>query len=140
MPNLKIIFPKKTFSEQNYSDSIAVLPLQNEIADEEIDYLADGITESIINSLAYIPNLKVIARNSVFRYKNKDVDIKEVSETLGVSKILTGRVKVIKDNLFISVELINASDNSQIWGFQFNQPFSDIIKIQQEITAVFPKN
>jgi TolB-like protein len=126
---------KKTFSEQNYSDSIAVLPLQNEIADEEIDYLADGITESIISSLAYIPNLKIIARNSVFRYKNKDVDIKEVSESLGVSKVLTGRVRIIRDNLFISVELINAPDNSQIWGFQFNQPFSDIIKIQQEIIS-----
>lgn len=122
-------------SEHIFSDSIAVLPLQNEIADEENDYLADGMTESIINSLAYIPNLRIIARNSVFKYKNKDVDIKEVGEKLGVSKILTGRIRLIRDNLLISVELTNATDNSQICGFQYNQPFSDIIKIQHEIIA-----
>jgi TolB-like protein len=122
-------------AEPAYSDSIAVLPLQNEDNDEEIEYLADGLTENFINNLAYIPKLKVIARNSVFRYKDKKYDIKEVGETLDVSKVLTGRIKIIKDHVTLSVELINTADNTQIWGFQYSQPFSDIIKIQEEITA-----
>jgi TolB-like protein/chaperonin cofactor prefoldin len=115
-------------------DSIAVLPLENESNNQEIDYLADGLTESFINNLSHVSNLKVIARNTVFRYKNKQADAKEVGETLGVATVLTGRVKLIRDNLLISVELINVADDTQIWGTQFNQPFSDIIKIQQEIT------
>lgn len=122
-------------SEQEFSDSIAVLPLKNEAGDEETEYLADGLTESIINNLTYIPNLKVIARNSVFRYKNKDIVIKEIGEKLGVSKVLTGRIRAFRDDLIVSIELVNAANDSQIWGFQFNQPFSDIIKIQEEIIS-----
>lgn len=121
-------------SEKFVFDSIAVLPLENESKNEEIDYLADGLTESLINGLSHAPNLKVIARNTVFRYKNKQADAKEVGSTLGVAAVLTGRVKLIKDNLLISVELTNVADDTQIWGTQFNQPFSDLIKIQQEIT------
>lgn len=116
-------------------DSIAVLPLRNESDNPEIDYLADGLTESFINSLSRIPDLKVIARDTVFRYKNKDADAKEVGETLGTSAVLTGRITVLKKRLMISVELIKVEDGSQLWGTQFNQPFSDIIKIQEEITS-----
>ncbi len=115
-------------------DSIAVLPMRNESDDPEIDYLVDGLTESFINSLSRLPDIKVIARDTVFRYKNKGVDPKEVGETLGVATVLSGRIKVIKNRLMISVELINVEDLSQIWGTQFNQPFSDIINIQEEIT------
>ncbi len=116
-------------------DSIAVLPLENESNDAEIEYLADGLTESFINSLSRLANLKVIARNTVFRYKNKNADSREVGETLGVATVLTGRIRVIKDNLLISVELLKVADDSQLWGTRFNQPFADIIKIQDEITA-----
>lgn len=87
------------FSERFAFDSIAVLPLENESNNPEIDYLADGLTESFINSLSHVSNLRVIARNTVFRYKNKQADAKEVGETLGVAAVLTGRVKLIKDNL-----------------------------------------
>ncbi len=121
-------------AEKFVFDSIAVLPLENESRNEEIEYLADGLTESFINSLSRASNLKVIARNTVFRYKNKRANAKEVGETLGVAAVLTGRVKLIKDSLSISVELTNVADDTQIWGTQFNQPFSDIIRIQQEIT------
>jgi TolB-like protein/tetratricopeptide (TPR) repeat protein len=115
-------------------DSIAVLPLVNESSDAEIEYLADGLTESFINSLSRVSGLKVIARNTVFRYKNKDIEAKEVGETLGVTAILTGRIRLIKDNLMISVELTKTADGTQIWGKQFNQPFSDIIEVQEKIT------
>src|SRR5215204_6272215 len=75
--------PPENVSHEWTFDSIAVLPLQNESGDVEIEYLADGLTESFINSLSRLPNLKVIARNTVFRYKNKISDAKEVGETLG---------------------------------------------------------
>lgn len=114
--------------------SIAVLPLRNESDNAEIDYLADGLTESFINALSQISELKVIARDTVFRYKGKEYDSKNVGETLGVSAVLTGRIKRLKDNLMIGVELVNVDDGSQIWGTQFNQPFADILKIQEEIT------
>lgn len=125
--------PAKT-AERFAFDSIAVLPLENESDNSEIDYLADGLTESLINSLSHVSNLKVIARHTVFRYKNKQADAKEVGETLGVAAVLTGRIKLINDNLSISVELINVDDDTQLWGTRFNQPFTDIIKIQEEIT------
>ncbi|MEP6900600.1 MAG: winged helix-turn-helix domain-containing protein, partial [Actinomycetota bacterium] len=114
-------------------DSIAVLPLDNESRDLEIEYLADGLTESFINSLSRISGLKVIARNTVFRYKNKEAEATEVGETLGVAAVLTGRIRVIKDNLMISVELIKVADGTQIWGTKLNQPFSDIIEVQEKI-------
>ncbi len=125
-------FSNKTSAESVF-DSIAVLPLENESRDLEIDYLADGLTESFINSLSRIADLKVIARNTVFRYKNKDADPTEVGETLAVAAILTGRIRIIKDNLMISVELIKVADGSQIWGTKLNQPFSDIIEVQEKI-------
>jgi TolB-like protein/tetratricopeptide (TPR) repeat protein len=116
-------------------DSIAVLPLDNESNNTEIDYLADGLTESFINSLSHISGLKVIARNTVFRYKNKDADAKEVGATLGVATILTGRIRLIKERLTFSVELTKTADGTQLWGRQFNHPFSDIIETQEQIIS-----
>jgi len=116
-------------------DSIAVLPLHNESSDAEIEYLADGLTESFINSLSRLSNLKVIARNTVFRYKNKTADAKEVGETLGVGTVLTGRIRVIKDHLIISVELLKVADDTQLWGTHFNRSFTDIFEIQESIIS-----
>lgn len=110
-------------------DSVAVLPLDNESDNAEIDYLADGLTESFINSLSHISGLKVIARNTVFRYKNKDADAKEVGETLGVATVLTGRIRLIKERLMFSVELTKTTDGTQLWGKQFNHPSSEIIEV-----------
>jgi TolB-like protein/predicted negative regulator of RcsB-dependent stress response len=116
-------------------DSIAVLPLVNESSDAEIEYLADGLTESFINSLSRVSGLKVIARNTVFRYKNKDIEAKEIGETLGVTAILSGRIRLIKERLMFSVELTKTADGTQIWGKQFNHPFSDIIEVQEQIIS-----
>lgn len=121
--------------EQDTFDSIAVLPLRNETNDVENDYLADGLTESLINRLSRTTTLRVMARDTVFRYKNKDADAKEVGDTLGVAAVLTGRVKLVKDNLLIGVELVKVADGSQLWGEQFDQPFSDIIKIKDSIAS-----
>jgi adenylate cyclase len=126
--------PSPRISGEYKFDSIAVLPLQNETHDLDIEYLADGMTESFISSLSRLSSLKVIARNTVFRYKEFEVDAKEVGETLGVTAVLTGRVRVIKNNIFISVELVRVADGTQIWGDQFNQPFSEIVEVQEKIT------
>jgi TolB-like protein len=92
------------------------LPFVNQNNDPNTEYLSDGIPESIINSLSQLPNLKVMSRNSVFHYKGKDMDAQAVAKELNVQAVLTGRVVQRGDGLSINVELINAQDNSQIWG------------------------
>ncbi len=118
------------------SHSIAVLPFQNEGGDPEMEYLADGLTEGLINGLSHVPGLRVIARNTVFGYKARGCNLKEVSEALSVSRILTGRVRLASNNLVVGVEVINAFDGTQIWGNQYNRPFADILNIQQDIVDV----
>jgi TolB-like protein/Flp pilus assembly protein TadD len=122
-----------THSSRAAINSIAILPLANTNGDPNIDYLSDGITESIISSLSQLPNLKVMSRNSVFHYKGKDVDAQSVARELQVQAVLTGSVTQHGDGLLVSVELINAQDNSQIWGEQYNQKLSDIFAVQGEI-------
>jgi adenylate cyclase len=113
--------------------SIAVLPFDNQNRDPDTDYLSDGIPESIINALSQLPNLKVMSRNSVFHYKGKDTDAQAVAKELKVQAVLTGRMTQRGDGLSISVELINAQDNSEIWGQQYNRKLADVFAIQEEI-------
>jgi TolB-like protein len=113
--------------------SIAVLPFENLNRDPDTDYLCDGIPESIINSLSELPNLKVMSRNSVFHYKGKATDASTVGRELKVKTLLTGRVRQRGDGLTIGVELINAQDNSQMWGQQYNRKLADVFAVQEEI-------
>src|SRR5437016_11387072 len=113
--------------------SIAVLPFDNQNRDPDTEYLSDGIPESIINSLSQLPNLKVMSRNSVFHYKGKGMDAPAVAKELKVQAVLTGRMTQRGDGLSISVELINAQDNSQIWGQQYNRKLADVFAVQEEI-------
>jgi adenylate cyclase len=113
--------------------SIAVLPFENQNRDPDTDYLSDGIPESIINSLSQLPNLKVMSRNSVFHFKGKDMDAQAVAKELKVQAVLTGRMTQRGDGLSISVELINAQDNSEIWGQQYNRKLADVFAVQEEI-------
>jgi TolB-like protein/DNA-binding winged helix-turn-helix (wHTH) protein/Flp pilus assembly protein TadD len=113
--------------------SIAVLPFANKTGDPNAEYLSDGISESLINSLSQLPGVKVSARSSAFAYKGKEVDINEVANALGVEAILTGRVTQRGENLSISVELVNASDKTQMWGEQYDRKMSDLLEIQREI-------
>ncbi len=114
-------------------DSIAVLPLVNASNDPDTEYLSDGITDSLINSLSELPNLKVMSRNSVFRYKGKETDAQSVGKTLGVRAVLTGRLMQRGDNLSISLELVDARDNSHLWGQQYNRKLADILNVQTEM-------
>jgi TolB-like protein/Tfp pilus assembly protein PilF len=113
--------------------SIAVLPFDNQNRDPDIDYLSDGIPESVINSLSQLPKLKVMSRNSVFHYKGKEIEPQTVAKELKVQAILTGRVTQRGDGLLVSVELIDGQDNSQMWGQQYNRKLADVFALQEEI-------
>jgi eukaryotic-like serine/threonine-protein kinase len=116
-------------------DSIAILPLADLSSDPETEYLADGITETIINSLAKLPKLKVMARSTVFRYKGKNVDPQQVGFDLGIRAVLMGRVLQRGDSLTINTELIDVADGSQIWGEHYQRKRSEILAVQEEIAS-----
>lgn len=115
-------------------DSIAILPLANAGADPNMEYLSDGITESIINNLSRLPKLRVMARSTVFRYKGRETDALRVGEELGVRAVMTGRVLQVGDRLVIGTELVDVSDGSQLWGEQYNRRLSDVFELQEEIS------
>ena len=115
--------------------SIAVLPFTNANADPDIEFLADGITDNIIQRLSQLPDLKVTAHTAVFRYKGKDIDPQAIANELGVEAVLTGRFVKRNDALTVSLELVNAKDNSHIWGQQYDRRFSDFLALQREIPA-----
>jgi len=115
-------------------DSLAVLPFVNTGGDPNAEYLSDGITESLINNLSQLAQVKVKSRNSVFSFKGKEADIQEAARRLGVSAIVTGRVTQRGDSLSIGVELVDASDNSQIWGGQYDRGMSDLLAVQQDMS------
>ena len=121
-------------------ESIAVLPFENQNGNADTEYMSDGLTDSIINSLTQFPNLKVIARSSVFRYKGKAVDLQRVANELGVRAVLTGRILQRGDNLTIGTELIDARDNKQIWGEQYERKVSDLLSIQRAIAQQITSN
>lgn len=116
-------------------DSIAVLPFTNASGDASVDYLGDGITESLIASLTHVPQLKVKSRNSVFRYKGKDVDTQKVGKELGVSALVSGRVTPHGDNMEVSAELTDIRDNTEIWGQHYSGKIADIIPLEQRIAG-----
>ena len=115
-------------------DSIAILPFINVNADPQLEYLSDGLTESLINSLSRLPNLSVMSRNSVFRYKGTAVEPQTVKQDLGVGAVLLGRVMQQGDNLSVSVELVETNSNRHLWGEQFNRKVADLLAVQEEIT------
>jgi len=115
--------------------SIAVLPFTNATDNPNAEYLSDGISESLINSLSQLPGMKVSARNSSFKYKGKDADPQEVAKALGVEAIMTGRVEQRGENLVISVELVDARDRTQVWGERYDRKAADLLAIESEISS-----
>jgi serine/threonine protein kinase/tetratricopeptide (TPR) repeat protein len=115
-------------------DSLAVLPFTNVGADPNTEYLSDGITESLINTLSQLSNLSVRSGALVFHYKGKNVDPLKAGNELGVKAVLTGRVTQRGDDLQISTELVDISNSNHIWGEQYNKKLSDILVVQQDIS------
>src|SRR5205814_987033 len=122
-------------SRSSQIDSIAVLPFTNGGGDSNTDYLSDGITESLISSLTHVPELKVKSRNSVFRYKGKDVDVQKAGNDLGVSALVSGRVTPHGENVEVSAELTDVRDNTEVWGQHYNGKSADVISLQQQIAG-----
>src|ERR1041384_2906485 len=114
--------------------TLAVLPLLNVSDDPNLEYLSDGITESIINALSKLPQLKVLARSTMFRFKRTDLDPLEVGRQLETHALLAGRILQINEESIIKLELINVKEGSQIWGEQYKRKAADIFEVQEEIS------
>jgi eukaryotic-like serine/threonine-protein kinase len=115
-------------------NSVAILPFVNDTKDPNTEYLSDGITESIINSLSQLPNLRVMSRNASFRFKRPNLDPLEAGRSLNVGAVLTGRLVTLNDRLVIKTELIKVSDGSQLWGDEYNSTVTDILSVQDEVS------
>ena len=113
-------------------DSVAVLPFSN-AGGPDTEYLSDGITESLINNFAAIPQLRVVPRSVAFRYKGRDVDPQEVGRELNVRVLLTGKVLQRGERLSVQAELVDTVEQKQVWGERFNRTFSDIFEVEEEI-------
>jgi eukaryotic-like serine/threonine-protein kinase len=120
--------------------AVAVLPLINASNNPDMDYLSDGISESLINSLSQLPNVKVIASASSLHYKGKEIDPTDVARMLGVQAVLTGRVSQRGDDLLINVELVNGQDKTVIWGDQYDRKAADLLLVQREIAREITAN
>jgi len=121
-------------------ESIAVIPFENQNKDPGAEWISDGLTESIINNLTQLPNLKVIARSSVFRYKGRQTDPIAVGKELGVRAVLTGRLMQRGETMLISAELIDIRDNKQLWGEQYETRLADMLSVQREIAREITNN
>ena len=126
-------FAYRYFSTARQIDSIAVMPFVNEGGNADVDYLSDGMTETLISSLTKLPNLNVKSRSSVFRYKGKDTDAKTIGNELNVQSILNGRVAQRGDQLTLTLELVDVSTENAIWSQQYSRKHSDLVSLQSEI-------
>jgi len=126
------------FADRSHTiDSIAVLPFVNQNPDpnagRDAQLLSDAITDSIINNLSQLSNLNVKSRSAVLRYKDREVDVKEVAKDLDVHAVLTGRIIQRGDDISVNIALVDAHDNRHLWGEQYNRKLADLLLIQQEI-------
>ena len=126
-------FGYRYFTQSSQIESIAVMPFVNESGNQDVEYLSDGMTETLIKSLSQIPGLNVKPRSSVFRYKGKDIELQAIAKDLNVQAILNGRVVQRGDQLTLSLELVDASKDSVIWTESYNRKQSDLVALQSEI-------
>jgi serine/threonine-protein kinase len=115
-------------------DSLAVMPMVNASSNAEVEYLSDGITDTVINNLSRLSNLKVMSHSSVFRYKGKEIDPQAAARDLSVQAVVTGQVLLHGENLTISIELVDGRDDRQIWGERYNGKLADILQLQSNIS------
>jgi adenylate cyclase len=116
-------------------DSLVVLPFTNASGDPDAEYLSEGITEAIINQLSQLSRLRVIPRNTAFRYKTREADTTALRRELGVDAVVTGRVMQRGDSLVVSSELVDLASDAQLWGERYNRQLSEIFSVQEEIAA-----
>jgi len=121
-------------------DSIAVLPLENVANDANIDYLSEGLTESLINDLSRLPNLRVMSGSSILRYKDKPQDAATVGREMNVRAVLTGSIKQVGDQLMINVRLEDTMDGRRLWGDQYVRKLAEMATIQRDIAQQVSNN
>src|SRR6202041_3060572 len=114
--------------------SIAVLPFVNAPSDPNNEYLSDGLTESLIGTLSQLPDVKVMARSTVFRFKNSEDDPQKIGKELNVSSVLMGRVTQHGDRVAVQADLVNAADGSEVWGSHYERKMADVTQVQSDIT------
>ena len=114
--------------------SLAIMPFYNESSDPNAEYLSNGLTESIINSLSHLQGLRIIGHNSVFRYKGKELDGRVVGKELRVKSVVTGRILQLGERLIVRAEMIDVQTGWHIWGDQYHRKLSGVLKVQQEIS------
>ncbi len=114
--------------------SLAVLPFVNATADPNNEYLSDGLTESLIGTLSQLPNTKVMARSTVFRFKGNQQDPEQIGKSLGVGAVLMGRVTQHGDELGVQADLVNTADGTELWGAHYERKLADITQVQSDIT------
>ncbi|MGQ0735875.1 MAG: protein kinase domain-containing protein [Acidobacteriota bacterium] len=115
--------------------AMAVLPFANMSANKDQDYFSDGLAEEIINLLAHVPGLKVIARTSAFAFRGKEQDVREIGRALGVSSILQGSVRRAGNRLRVTAQLIDAADGDHLWAERFDREMAEVFTVQDEIAA-----
>ncbi len=116
-------------------NSLAVLPLENATGDPELEYLSDGITGSLINTLASIPKLRVMAQSTIFRYKGQEIDPQAIGRELHVRAVVTGRIMQGGGSLRVGTELVDVATGCQLWGAQYDRKPDDILVVQDEISS-----
>ena len=119
----------------NVTASLAVLPFANLSADRENEYFGDGLAEEIINALAQVDGLKVIARTSAFSFKGKNEDVRDIAQALGVTNVLEGSVRRAGDRIRVTAQLITAADGTHLWSERYDRPMTDVFAMQDEIAA-----
>src|ERR1043166_6628147 len=117
------------------SKSIAVLPFVNMSSDKEQEYFSDGLSEELLNQLAQIPQLRVIARTSSFSFKGKEVDVATIAKALNVANVLEGSVRKSANTLRVTAQLIRASDSSHLWSQTYDRQMTDVFQVQDEIAG-----
>jgi len=130
---LKTALEQVSAKPSQQQPSIAVLPFANMGGDKENEYFSDGLAEEIINFLAQIPGLKVIARTSAFAFRGKSEDIRKIADTLGVATILEGSVRRSGNRLRVTAQLIDAADGSHLWSQRYDREMADLFDLQDEI-------
>jgi serine/threonine protein kinase/Tfp pilus assembly protein PilF len=128
-----VIAGVKFYPGRNAINSMAVLPFVNTSGNPDAEYLCDGITEGLIHSLSQLPNLRVMSRSAVFRYKGHDSDAQGAGRDLKVGAVLVGTLVQHGDGIHLESELVDSSNGSEIWGAQYDRKLSDISTVQQEI-------
>ncbi len=126
---------EQVFNAPETGPSIAVLPFANLSSDPEQEYFSDGLTEEIINALAHVPGLKVIARTSAFAFKGQQLPIGRIAEVLGVNTILEGSVRRAGDRIRVTTQLVDVSNGFHLWSERYDRELADVFALQDDIAS-----